>query len=97
MYNLTKKFKIQIIGIFVERDSLIDQKCTACKCDKKFWQGPRRAALPPLTWTKSKRTAVFFLRRTSLTTVIIIYCRIYIVIVGRILNDSPSLNMQSVD
>ena len=92
MYSLTKKFKVQIIGIFKEMDSLIDQKCTACKCDKKIWQGP-----PPLIWTKSKRTAVFFLRRTSLTTVIIIYCRIYIVIVGRILNNSPSLNMQSVD
>ena len=59
MYNLTKLFKVQIIGILEEIDSFIDRKCTYEKVPKN-WARP-----PPLSRTNSKKRE-FFLRRPSL-------------------------------
>ena len=52
-----KQFKVQIIGIFEEIDSFIDQKCKFKEMYQKIWAGPS-----PLIWTKSKRRATFFVK-----------------------------------
>ena len=49
-----EQFKVEVIGILKERSSFVDQKCTSCKCAKKFRQGP-----PPFIRTRSKRMHFF--------------------------------------
>ena len=65
VYNIKKQFRVQIIGILEENIYSFNwPKMHLWKGAKKFGQGPS----PPPIWTKSKRRAVFFLRRPSLTS-----------------------------
>ena len=52
---LKKQFKVQIIGLLEEKRLLLLTKNALMKRRQKIGQG-----LPPLVWTKSKRTAAFF-------------------------------------
>ena len=54
IYKQKKLFKVQIIGIFEEIDSFIDQKCTSWKCDKKIEQGR-----PPPSFGKKPKDGIF--------------------------------------
>ena len=60
IYTTYKKFKVQIISILEEIDSFYWPNMHLWKGTKKFGQGPPPP--PPLIWTKSKRTAPFFVR-----------------------------------
>ena len=53
------QFKVQIISILEEVDSLIDQNCTSCA--KKIGQGPS----PPRPHLDKLQKKAFFLRKTS--------------------------------
>ena len=58
-YKNSVKFKLShaIIGIWRKMTPFIDQKCTYEKVTNNLGR-----ALPPLIWTKSKRTATFFVK-----------------------------------
>ena len=58
VYNLKKNnLKFKLLAFWGKQTPFIDQKCTYKKVTKN-WAGPSH----PLIWTKSKRTAAFFVK-----------------------------------